>query len=201
MSLYKDKHIAIIGLSVEGVDSAKFLAQEGAILSFHDKRTKEELGNTYTLLEAFSDQFFLSEEYLHDLNTCDLIVRTPGMSLDTPELIAAKQAGAEITSLTKLFFQHCKAKIIGVTGTKGKGTTSTLIARILETNYDKVWLGGNVGTPLLSHVLEIKSSDVVVLELSSFQLEDLTQSPHVAVVLRITEDHLANFDPLASNFS
>jgi len=87
-----------------------------------------------------------------------------------------------------------------VTGTKGKGTTSTLIYEMLKKGGKTVYLGGNVGTPLLSQVKQMRSEDWVVLELSSFQLEDLTQSPHIAVVLKITQDHLANYDPLATNY-
>ena len=108
--------------------------------------------------------------------------------------------GRELTSSTKLFLSLCPAPIIGVTGTKGKGTTSTLIAKMLEADGKKVWLGGNVGVPLLSNVKKIKPTDFVVLELSSFQLEDLKQSPHIAVVLRTTQEHLANQDKLATNF-
>ncbi|EKD67083.1 MAG: UDP-N-acetylmuramoylalanine-D-glutamate ligase, partial [uncultured bacterium] len=104
------------------------------------------------------------------------------------------------TSATQLFFQFCKAPIIGVTGTKGKGTTSTLIYEMLKKKYAHVYLGGNVGKPLLSQVDTITASDWVVLELSSFQLEQMSTSPHIAVVLRITQDHLANFDKNATNF-
>jgi UDP-N-acetylmuramoylalanine--D-glutamate ligase len=119
------------------------------------------------------------------------------MALRTPEL---NTKILTVTSLTKLFFQHCKAPIIGVTGTKGKGTTSSLIYGILRKEGIRAWLGGNVGTPLLSKVEDISSTDIVVLELSSFQLEDLTVSPHIAVVLKVTQEHLANFDPLATNY-
>ena len=122
------------------------------------------------------------------------------MSRETPEFSIAVRQGSELTSATQLFFECSKAPIIGVTGTKGKGTTATLIAEILKKAGYNVHLGGNVGTPLLSRVLTIKPSDWVVVELSSFQLEDLQTSPHIAVVLRITQDHLANYDKNATNF-
>lgn len=176
MSVYKNKKVAIIGMSVEGTDSAKFFEEEGAIVTSRDRQ--------------------MGPDYLVGLETFDLVVRTPGMLLATPELAKAKQ----LTSLTKLFFEHCKAKIIGVTGTKGKGTTCTLIYEMLKQSGKRVFLGGNVGVPLLSQVRSMTADDLVVLELSSFQLEDLKQSPHIAVVLTITEDHLANYDPNASNF-
>jgi len=200
MSLYKNKKIAIVGLSVEGIDSAVFLNHEQAQITCCDRRTKEELGDEYTKLQKLTSDFRLGRGYLSDLTDFDFVVRTPGMALRTKELMDAKNNGVKITSLTKLFFEFCQAPIIGVTGTKGKGTTSTIIYEMLKRDGRTAWLGGNVGIPLLSKVREIQSSDIVVLELSSFQLEDLSQSPHVAVVLKITQEHLANFDPLATNY-
>ena len=118
--------------------------------------------------------------------------RSPGIPADKPALRAAVKAGSMVTTQTALFFELCPAKIIGVTGTKGKGTTSTLITRILQAGYDQgnVYLGGNIGTDPFSFLAEVEADDLVVLELSSFQLEDLPQSPNVAVVLHVTQDHL-----------
>ena len=200
MQQYKGKTVAILGLSIEGIDSAHFFHSEGARIWCCDRRTKEELGDTYGELVPFAEGFQLGKGYLEKLERFDIIVRTPGMSLRLPELIALQKKGKDITSQTKLFFSLCRAPIIGVTGTKGKGTTSTLIAKMLEAAGITVWLGGNVGTPILSKVRKIKQSDTVVLELSSFQLEDCRQSPHIAVVLKTTQEHLANQDNLASNF-
>ncbi len=200
MSAFKGTSVAILGLSVEGLDSVKFFRREGAKIWGCDRRTKEELGQTYTDLVGAVDGFQLGPGYLRHLDRFDYIVRTPGMSLRIPELAVIQKTGKEITSATKLFFALCRAPIIGVTGTKGKGTTSTLIARMLARGGKKVWLGGNVGVPLLSQVRKIMPEDWVVLELSSFQLEDLAASPHIAVVLRTTQEHLANQDKLASNY-
>ncbi len=195
MQTFKHKRVAILGLSTEGLDTAKFFRRVGAHIICCDRRTKEELGETYQKLVPITSRFQLGAGYLNDLERFDVIVRTPGMSPRLPEL-----RGKNITSATKLFFSLCPAPIIGVTGTKGKGTTSTLIAQMLEEDGKKVWLGGNVGVPLLSKVTSIKREDFVVLELSSFQLEDLKQSPHIAVVLRTTQEHLVNQDKLASNY-
>ncbi len=199
MSRYKNKHIAILGLSVEGVDSATFFHQEEARITCCDRRSKEELGETYTALTKYTSDFRLGPNYLNDLDRFDMVVRTPGMSPRLPELTEVINKG-KMTSLTKLFFDHCRAGVIGVTGTKGKGTVSTLIAEMLRASGRKAWLGGNVGTPLLSKVHDIAPHDIVVLELSSFQLEDLHKSPQIAVVLRVTQEHLANFDPQATNY-
>ena len=200
MQQFKGKTVAILGLSVEGIDSVHFFHSQGARVWCCDRRTKEELGDTYGELALLVAGFQLGKGYLERLERFDMVVRTPGMSLRLPELVSLRKNGKEITSQTKLFFALCPAPIIGVTGTKGKGTTSTLIAQILEEDGKTVWLGGNVGTPVLSRVRNIKQSDTVVLELSSFQLEDCRQSPHIAVVLKTTQEHLANQDTLASNF-
>lgn len=200
MREFKGKHIGVLGISTEGCDTVRFLHKRGAIITCCDRRTKVALGQSYRQLSKLGVSFQLGEGYLHNLSAFESLVRTPGMSPRLPELLEYRKNGGRITSLTKIFFEECRAPIIGVTGTKGKGTTSTLIARILKEGGKSVYLGGNVGTPLLSKVDAIQSNDWVVLELSSFQLEDLTQSPHIAVVLRTSEDHLANFDKLATNF-
>ncbi len=197
MLQYNNKKVAILGLSVEGIDSAAFFFKQHAQITCCDKRTKEELGSSYEKLQGYASDFQLGPEYLSRLDRFDLVVRSPGMAIRTAEL---NMKGLTVTSLTKLFFQHCKAPIIGVTGTKGKGTTSSLIYDILVKEGKHAWLGGNVGTPLLSQVENISPSDIVILELSSFQLEDLTASPHIAVVLKVTQEHLANIDPLATNY-
>ncbi len=200
MQTYKDKTVAIIGLSVEGLDSVRFFHQQGARIWCCDFRSAEVLGSTYKELSSIAEGFQLGEDYLAHLERFDIVVRTAGMLLKTPQLVAYKEKGKDLTTLTKLFFTHCRAPIIGVTGTKGKGTTSTLIKQILQADGKTVWLGGNVGVPLLSQVEDIKETDLVVLELSSFQLEDLTQSPHIAVVLSTTQEHLVNQDRLATNY-
>ncbi len=200
ISLYKNKRVAVIGLSVEGIDTVKFLSGHGAQVSCLDRRSESELGDNYTQLSEYTNSFSLGPRYLSDLFAYDLIIRSPGMALRTPELVEATGRGQIITSQTKLFFAHCAAPIIGVTGTKGKGTTSSLIYTMIRQSGKKAWLGGNIGAPLLSKIDEITPDDLVVMELSSFQLEDLDRSPHIAVVLKITQEHLANFDPNATNY-
>ncbi len=200
MQNFTHKHIAILGLSTEGRDAAKFFSKRHIAFSCFDRRSRDELGEVYEELSHYTSSFYLGVDYLDYLSDVDIIVRTPGMFLHDPRLIELRNKGITITSVTQLMFDLCTTPIIGVTGTKGKGTTSTLIYSMLQQSGLNVRLGGNVGTPLLSQIDEVNKDDWVVLELSSFQLEDLTKSPHVAVVLRITSDHLRNFDPLASNF-
>jgi UDP-N-acetylmuramoylalanine--D-glutamate ligase len=200
MSIYNNQSVAVLGLSVEGIDVTRYFSGEKASVTCCDMRTESDLGATYGILRGYTDKFRLGADYLTGLDSFDIIVRSPGVSPGLPELVALKKKGKLITSLTQLFFNHCKASIIGVTGTKGKGTTSTLIYEMLKEDGKKVWLGGNIGVPLLSSVSRIHTSDIVILELSSFQLEDCTFSPHIAVVLKTIPDHLANFDSRATNY-
>lgn len=200
MRMYEGKRIGILGLSVEGIDSVEFFLRHGATVYCCDRRDESYLTQAKLPFDPKRVHFVMGSGYLDELLSYELIVRTPGMSLQLPQLLAAKKKGIEITSQIKLIFKHSKAPIIGVTGTKGKGTTSRLIVAMLTQADKKVHLGGNVGIPLLSKIDTISENEWVVLELSSFQLEDLTQSPHIAVVLPITRDHLKNFDPLATNY-
>jgi UDP-N-acetylmuramoylalanine--D-glutamate ligase len=200
MERLKGKRIAVVGLSTEGRDAVTFFLSEKCDVVCADRRGEDVLISEYPELQKLPVRLSLGPSYLSCLKDVDIIVRTPGMALATPQLQEAKRLGKELTSATKLFFEFCQAPIIGVTGTKGKGTTGTLIFEMLQKSGKTVYLGGNVGTPLLSCVGSTRPEQWVILELSSFQLEDLTQSPHIAVVLKITQDHLANYDPLATNF-
>ena len=135
----------------------------------------------------------LDEHYLDGLSEFDLVFRSPGVPYMTRELVRARKAGVHFSSPTQLFFEEAAlrgAKIIGITGTKGKGTTSTLTYRILQSGGKKTFLAGNIGTPALDIVPKLDSASLVVLELSSFQLIDLKESPSIAVVLMVTSEHL-----------
>ncbi len=140
----------------------------------------------FGIIESWDDP----SDLIGKLGGYDFVFRTPGLPLNAQAVAEAKKSGAIVYSQTRLFFDLCPAKIIGVTGTKGKGTTSTLIANILTACGKKVWLAGNIGRDPFEFLEQIKPEDWVVLELSSFQLQDLTQSPHISIVLKITPEHL-----------
>lgn len=199
-SPYKNKQVAIVGLSTEGIDSVKFFVKEGAMVTCCDRRNKEQLGETYEMLDKQKVKFSLGPNYLDNLEKYDLIVRTPGAALFLPQLEEALKRKQIITSQIKLFFEECPCPVIGVTGTKGKGTTVSLIGEILKNSGFVTHVGGNIGKPLLSSVRNIYKNHIVVLELSSFQLEDLDKSPHISVILNITQEHLNNMDPMATNY-
>ncbi len=192
---FSNKNVAIIGAGLEGKDVLRFLSKKGAKITVFDQKEKEELD--LSDVEKIPAQFITGPGYLdRGLRNFDYIVRSPGVRPDLPQIVDAEKGGTEITSAINIFFSFSPASAIGVTGTKGKGTTATLVAKCLESNLPAqtggktVYLAGNIGTPYLELLEKLKSSDTVVLELSSFQLLDIKKSPHIAVVLNITTDHL-----------
>lgn len=183
------KRIAVLGLGVSNRPLVRLLLRYGCTVTGCDKTPYEKLDREILELEQLGCRLQVGEQYLSDLSA-DLVFRTPGMHPNNPALEALRQAGAEITSEMEVFFELCPCTIFGVTGSDGKTTTTTLISELLKAAGNKVWLGGNIGTPLLSAVDDIKVTDFAVVELSSFQLMDMRRSPHVAVVTNLAPNHL-----------
>jgi len=190
-----NKKIAILGFGINNQKLFSWLVKHNAKnITICDKNPKLKIKNT-----KFKPQFQLGENYLKNLNNFDIIFRTPGIPYLHSEIQTAQKKGTLISSQTKLFFDLCPAKIIGITGTKGKGTTSTLISEILKNSFQekhkiksktKIYLAGNIGKDPFEFLDILTVSDWVILELSSFQLQDLDVGPHIAVILNITSDHL-----------
>lgn len=188
---YKNKKVAVIGLGVEGASSAMFLSQIGAHVTILDQKPEAELDQALlSNLKKIGIEVITGQNYLNTLLSFDLIVRSPGVLLTTPKLQEAREKGIEITSQTKLFLDLCPSQIIGITGTKGKGTTASLIFDMLKQAGKDVYLGGNIGLPPLTFLEKLTKDSWVVLELSSFQLQDLHKSPHIAVKLMVVPEHL-----------
>ncbi|MEX0621730.1 MAG: UDP-N-acetylmuramoyl-L-alanine--D-glutamate ligase [Candidatus Woykebacteria bacterium] len=188
---FSGKKVAVVGAGIEGFSTLHFLSGKGSTLYLFDRREEGQIGKQK--LQKASDLgavVVTGKHYLDGLADFDIIFRSPGVRPDLPQIVEAKRRGAIITSQTKLFFDLCPAPIIGVTGTKGKGTTVTLISDILKSAGKKVLLGGNIGEPPLNLIQKVTSDSLIILELSSFQLIDLEKSPHVAVILMITTEHL-----------
>ncbi len=188
-SYIKGKNISVIGIGISNRPLIDLLLSFGATVTAYDKKTENELGETAIELKQKGVKLVLGENYL-DCVSGDIIFKTPGLRFDHPTLLKAEQNGAVITSEMEVFVELCPSKIIAVTGSDGKTTTTTLIYKMLEKHGFKAYLGGNIGTPLLSKVEEMKESDYVVLELSSFQLHTMKKSPHIAVMTNITPNHL-----------
>lgn len=183
------KRIAVVGIGVSNTPLIKHLAANGVQVTACDRSTREQLGARADELEGMGCVLKLGNTYLDDLDA-DIIFRTPGLHPDTPGLVAARARGAVMTSEMEAFFEVCPCKIIAVTGSDGKTTTTTLIATILEAEGYTVHIGGNIGRPLLCDADDMKPDDICVLELSSFQLMTMTKSPDIAVVTNLAPNHL-----------
>ena len=183
------KAVAVVGIGISNTPLIKMLIKLGAKVIARDKKTYDMLGDIASELEQIGVNLILGDEYLENL-TEDIIFKTPGMRIDIPELVSAKQNGSIITSEMEVFFDLCPASIIAVTGSDGKTTTTTLIYEILKAQGYNCHLGGNIGKPLLSEVEGISVSDKVVLELSSFQLHTMKPCPEIAVITNVTPNHL-----------
>ena len=185
----KDKKITVVGIGISNLPLIKFLCENGAIVTACDKKTQAELGETATELKNIGVKLNCGEDYLDNLSG-ELIFKTPGMRFDAPALLKAKANGSIITSEMEVFFEVCPAKIIGVTGSDGKTTTTTLIYNILCESGYRCHLGGNIGTPLLCKTDEITENDIAVIELSSFQLHTMKKSADIAVITNMSPNHL-----------
>jgi len=205
-----NKKIAILGLGIENYALVRFLLDKKVPcdITICDAR-KNIVGtqNFVSLRKHKNIKWQLGKNYDKNLDQFDIVFRVAGYPLFTQEIKKAKKAGVEISSPTKLFFKLCPSKnIIGVTGTKGKGTTASLIYAILKSSFAKatadkrVWIGGNIGIPMFSFMHKIKKNDWVVLELSSFQLENMTVSPRIAAITNFSKEHLAPADPNNPNY-
>lgn len=193
----RGKKVAILGLGISNFPLIEFMHNCGAreILAL-DKAVKDELKSKIAALSLrIPFEYHLGDDYLSYLtDDVDEIYKTPGLRYDIPDLVKARERGAIITSEMEEFMKICPAKMYAVTGSDGKTTTTTLIYKLLQEEYrdtdTRVWVGGNIGNPLLEDIEEIKENDKVVLELSSFQLMNLPVSANVSVITNLSPNHL-----------
>ncbi|MDD3303870.1 MAG: UDP-N-acetylmuramoyl-L-alanine--D-glutamate ligase [Clostridia bacterium] len=180
------KKIAVLGLGISNIPAIEYLHRLGAIIYAHD--IKEEINQKLKNMEHII--FMLGKDNLKNLNEMDYILRSPGIKPFTKEIERAQENGVILTSEIELLIQLCPCKVIGITGSDGKTTTTTIVSKMLEAAGHKVWLGGNIGLPIFSYIDDIKEEDIVVLELSSFQLMTMKKSPNIAAITNISENHL-----------
>ena len=183
------KTIALCGIGRSNLPLIQLFRRYGANVLACDKRERDQLGEDADKAVAYGAKLHLGEGYLTDL-CADIIFRTPGMKYYMDELVKARQNGTVITSEMEVFFELCPCRTIAVTGSDGKTTTTTIIAEMLKSQGYTVHLGGNIGTPLLPEIETISPDDVAVVELSSFQLISMRQSPDIAVVTNLAPNHL-----------
>ena len=185
----RHKTVAVIGIGVSNTPLLELLLTEGIRVTACDKRSREQMGEQAEHLEQLGCELHLGADYLKDLDA-DVIFRTPGLRPDVPEIAACVDRGAVLTSEMEVFFEVCPCTIIAVTGSDGKTTTTTIIAELLKAAGKRVWVGGNIGHPLLCEADGMLATDYAVLELSSFQLMTMKHSPHIAVVTNLAPNHL-----------
>ena len=185
----KDKSIAVIGIGVSNLPLIELLCQHHCNVTACDRRDYGQLGELAEHLTTIGARLRLGEAYLESLHE-DLIFRTPGLMPFDPHLVSARNSGSIVTSEMEVFFSLCPCRIIAITGSDGKTTTTTLISELLKAAGYHVHLGGNIGKPLLCDLPSISSNDIVVLELSSFQLHSMKCRPQTAVITNISPNHL-----------
>ena len=185
----KDKKIAVLGLGVSNRPLVRLLLDFGCQVTGCDKTPREKLDGEVLELEKAGCTLHVGENYLDGVEA-DVVFRTPGMHPANPAIQALVSRGAQVTSEMEVFFEVCPCTILAVTGSDGKTTTTTLVSEMLKAEGKTVWLGGNIGTPLLPLVRQMQPSDFAVVELSSFQLMDMKRSPARAVITNLAPNHL-----------
>lgn len=203
---YKNKKVLIMGLGLHGggVGSAKFFSKIGSNVIVTDLKSKKELISSVDKLKKYKNiKYILGEHRDEDFKEADLIIKNPGVRNNSKFLKIAVDNNIKIDTDIGIFFELCENKIIGITGTKGKSTTTKLITEFLQTKY-KVFVGGNYRVSVLDMLDDLKNNDLVILELSSWQLEGLEQhkiSPQISVLTNLFEDHLNTYDNSMQNYA
>ncbi len=189
-TMFQGKRVTVVGLAREGMALTRFLHGQGAIVTVSDSKTIQELAPSLKQLEGLDVRLSLGANRIEDSLSADMIFVSPGVPPSLPSLEAARRASKPISSSTRLFFQLCPGRIAGITGSCGKSTTTTLLGKMLEAGGKKTLVGGNLGTPLLERLPEMGPETWAVLELSSFQLELMEESPNIAIITNLRPDHL-----------
>ena len=193
MKNWNQQRVLILGAARQGLALARFLSGRGAVVTLNDNRPAEKMTAALDALKEYPVNWVLGEHPLALLDSMDLVCISGGVPLTLPIIVEARRRGLPISNDSQIFMESVSGKVIGITGSAGKTTTTTLIGRMAEAAVQaprRVWVGGNIGLPLIDHMDEIQPDDIVILELSSFQLEQMTLSPDIAAVLNITPNHL-----------
>lgn len=193
MREWQGKHAIVVGAARQGLAATRFFASHGAQVTLTDKQPDSELGHVKLMFQGLPVEFAFGGHPVEILNGADVLCLSGGVPLTIPLIVEAEKRGIPITNDSQIFMESVKARVIGITGSAGKTTTTMLAGAVAKSAMEpcvKVWVGGNIGTPMIDHLEEIKPEDWVVLELSSFQLDQMTISPDIAVILNITPNHL-----------
>lgn len=189
---WQGKQILVLGAARQGLALARYLAAHNSQVTLNDMKTPEHLSQDAQELEQLGVEMVFGSHPLELLNKKDLVCLSGGIPLNLPIVKQALQRNIPLSNDSQIFMELVPCKTIGITGSAGKTTTTTLVGRIAQAGYEKgkVWVGGNIGLPLISLVEQMSANDLVVMELSSFQLEQMTISPDIAAILNVTPNHL-----------
>ncbi|MGD8456240.1 MAG: UDP-N-acetylmuramoyl-L-alanine--D-glutamate ligase [Anaerolineales bacterium] len=192
---WKDKRVVVIGAARQGIALTRYLAEKGAQVVLNDRSPAEELNEAQDALAGLPVEWVLGDHPLSLLDGADLVCPSGGVPLTIPLVVEAQSRGIPLSNDSQIFLEAAPCKVIGITGSSGKTTTTTLTGLIGQAAdgrgpYRKTFVGGNIGSPLIAEVDEMKVDDLAVVEFSSFQLEIMTRSPHVAVILNVAPNHL-----------
>lgn len=201
MNQWSERHILIIGAARQGQALARYLAKEGASVTLNDRHSAEELSDVINSFKGTTVVCAFGSHPFELLDNADLVCLSGGIPLNLPIVEEAVKRSIPLTNDSQIFMAAVKTSVIGITGSAGKTTTTTLVGRMAKaavTEPQRAWVGGNIGLPLVEYLDEISAHDIVILELSSFQLEQMTLSPHVAAILNITPNHLDRHGTMAN---
>jgi UDP-N-acetylmuramoylalanine--D-glutamate ligase len=200
MNEFQGKKVVIIGAARQGLALARFLDKQGALVTLTDQQPAEKLADGLKTLTHSNVKLSLGGHPFDILEDADVVCVSGGVPLTLPFILEAQRREIPLTNDSEIFMRSVIAPVTAITGSAGKTTTTTLVGRMAAAaaaaDDRKTWVGGNIGNPLIESVTQIKTNDLVVLELSSFQLELMTTSPHVAAVLNITPNHLDRHDSI-----
>ncbi len=201
MKDWSGQRVVILGAARQGLALARYLAAHGARVVLNDQRPESDLAEAMRALSGVDIQWVTGSHPLDLLDRADCVCVSGGVSLEIPLIVEALRRGLPLTNDSQVFMDLVPCPTVGITGSAGKTTTTTLVGRMARSGVQppsRTWVGGNIGQPLINFVEEMKDSDLVILELSSFQLELMTRSPHVAAVLNITPNHLDRHGTMAA---
>ncbi|MEN8171888.1 MAG: UDP-N-acetylmuramoyl-L-alanine--D-glutamate ligase [Chloroflexota bacterium] len=190
MQKFQGKRVLIIGAARQGIALASYLAAQGAQIVLNDQRKAESLVSVTENLSHLSIEWVFGSHPLSLLNQIDLVYPSGGVPLTLPIIIEASKRSIPLSNDSQVFLDAAPCKVIGITGSAGKTTTTSLVGRMAASSGQDVWVGGNIGNPLISDIENVKVGDLAVMELSSFQLDLMTSSPQIAALLNITPNHL-----------
>lgn len=193
MTDWRGKRVTVVGLGIEGIDLVRFFCKQGALVTVSDSRPASALSRNLEQIRHLPVRLSLGENHVEDTVTADAVFVSQSVPLSIPAIAAARSQGIPISSMTRLFLELCPAPVVGITGSSGKTTTTSLVGAIFAAAQKPHFVGGNIGVGLLSRLEEITPETWVVLEISHTQLELLTRSPHVACITNVTPNHLDQY--------